>query len=486
MNFNLVEIYNGLLRFNKHILNELAEGLKHLPNLEGASKGDSLYINEDGNPTWGSSAFIPTFENAAYGIEWTKNDNDVIRIGNAKFHRELPIQNRLKGCVYNEKKISYFLNPTGWAKPLENGFVPPLDGSDGDVGVNVPQFYICVKDTGTKYQLWISDFNIDGTFTRVHPFIISHTKTMTRTREDGKEEVFSACIPKTNTMYLGGNKSSSVDAGKLQGRPRTGINYDKANEFCANRGDWITMIDYLEYCALQALCYIEYANFNNQAALNTNLTSDGFKQGGLGAGVTNLNSERWAVYNGNNPIVETYWSAEHNIGNGSTNGDVYYLSNYNADGSILATYPAVYRGILNFFGDIWAFVRDVAIINKDTNYNSVYLLKKGVNHADVTKDNINEKCYLIGEQANTNNFITEFDLQRGPYFVPNLVGTNKKFDYNYIRGNNGQDTDKSVRVLLVGGSALYGSWAGSGHFHSDWVRSTSFALVGFFTTVKLD
>lgn len=41
MNFNLVEMYNGLLRFNKHILNELAEGLKHLPNLDGVSKGDS-------------------------------------------------------------------------------------------------------------------------------------------------------------------------------------------------------------------------------------------------------------------------------------------------------------------------------------------------------------------------------------------------------------------------------------------------------------
>lgn len=53
MNFNLVEMYNGLLRFNKHILNELAEGLKHLPNLEGAVKGDSLYINEQGNPVWG-------------------------------------------------------------------------------------------------------------------------------------------------------------------------------------------------------------------------------------------------------------------------------------------------------------------------------------------------------------------------------------------------------------------------------------------------
>lgn len=52
MNFNLVEMYNGLLRFNKHILNELAEGLKHLPNLDGVSKRDSLIINEQGNPAW--------------------------------------------------------------------------------------------------------------------------------------------------------------------------------------------------------------------------------------------------------------------------------------------------------------------------------------------------------------------------------------------------------------------------------------------------
>lgn len=264
----------------------------------------------------GSTAFIPTFENAAYGIEWTKDDNDIIRIGNAKFHRELPIQNRLKGCVYNEKKISYFLNPTGWAKPLENGLVPPLDGSDGDVGVRVPEFYMCVKDTGTKYQLWISDFNIDG------------------------------------------------------------------------------------------------SNF--------------------------------------------------------------------------ATYPAVYRGILNFFGDIWTFIRDVAIINKDTNYNSVYLLKKGVNHSDITKDNIQDKCYFIGDQLSANNFITEFNFKFGPYFVPNKVGTNKKADYNWKRGDDGQDTDKAVRVLLLGGYADDGSRADSGSFSSGWVRSDSSARVGFFTTVKLD
>lgn len=113
-------------------------------------------------------------------------------------------------------------------------------------------------------------------------------------------------------------------------------------------------------------------------------------------------------------------------------------------------------------------------------------LKKGVNHSDVTKDNVNEKCYLIGHQANTSNFITEFDFRFGSYFIPNKVGSNKKADYNWIRGNNGQDTDKAVHVLRLGGDASHGSAAGSGGFTSYWVRSDFSASGGFFTTVKLD
>lgn len=113
-------------------------------------------------------------------------------------------------------------------------------------------------------------------------------------------------------------------------------------------------------------------------------------------------------------------------------------------------------------------------------------LKKGVNHSDITIGNIQDKCYFIGDQANTDNFITEFDFRFGPYFVPNKVGTNKKADYNWKRGNNGQDTDKAVRTLLLGGHAAAGSQAGSGGFYFGWVRSDSATHVGFFTTVKLD
>ncbi len=110
MNFNLVEMYNGLLRFNKHILNELAEGLKHLPNLDGVFKGDSLIINEQGNPAWGSAAFIPTFENAAYGIEWTKDDNDIIRIGNVDYTNNTELEQDVKVITQKHNELAETVN----------------------------------------------------------------------------------------------------------------------------------------------------------------------------------------------------------------------------------------------------------------------------------------------------------------------------------------------------------------------------------------
>lgn len=61
-----------------------------------------------------------------------------------------------------------------------------------------------------------------------------------------------------------------------------------------------------------------------------------------------------------------------------------------------------------------------------------------------------------------------------------------KIDLKVVSSNDGQDIDKAVRVLLLGGRATNGSGAGSGHFDSSWVLSDSGAHVGFFTTVKLD
>lgn len=66
-------MYNGLLRFNKHILNELAEGLKHLPNLYGVSKGDSLIINEQGNPAWGGAHYDSSAGSSFFYSNWVRS-----------------------------------------------------------------------------------------------------------------------------------------------------------------------------------------------------------------------------------------------------------------------------------------------------------------------------------------------------------------------------------------------------------------------------
>lgn len=96
---------------------------------------------------------------------------------------------------------------------------------------------------------------------------------------------------------------------------------------------------------------------------------------------------------------------------------------------------------------------------------------------------------IINEQGNTN--LTSEGFKQGGLGagVTNLVldkWTAKKADYNSKRGSDGQDTDKAVCVLLLGGRADHGSDTGSDSFYSSWVRSGSGAYVGFFTTVKLD
>lgn len=67
-----------------------------------------------------------------------------------------------------------------------------------------------------------------------------------------------------------------------------------------------------------------------------------------------------------------------------------------------------------------------------------------------------------------------------------LLRFNKHILNELAGGNNGQDTDKAIRVLLLGGLGDLGSKAGSGSFYSHLVRSDYATYYGFFTTVKLD
>lgn len=98
------------------------------------------------------------------------------------------------------------------------------------------------------------------------------------------------------------------------------------------------------------LFVIEYANLNCQADYNAQPDANGYKQGGLGAGVTTMTSANWNTYNGYYPVVPC--GATNSLGNAS---GVVEKSIDNGAGIAYTFKVPSYRGIENPFGHIWSW-----------------------------------------------------------------------------------------------------------------------------------
>ena len=64
--------------------------------------------------------------------------------------------------------------------------------------------------------------------------------------------------------------------------------------YARNAGSELLCYEYYKWI-IYWLFVIEYATFNSQATYNAALTSDGYHQGGLGAGISNMSD--WDMYN---------------------------------------------------------------------------------------------------------------------------------------------------------------------------------------------
>ena len=364
------------------------------------------------------------FDNA-YGIEWVKGSNVCTRIGNMKLHKTCPIQNRLRGCLHSGKNILHWLNPDGWGLPMDNGEIPVLDGSMGDVGVAMPlEYFVKIIDLKDKYQIWISDENIDGDWIRISPCIYSPHCALTRINSAGKEEVFNACIKKDDESHIGGDKNED-NKDNLHGRPRTIQSLNQAIEFCKNRGNGIKIIDYLHYAALQLLFYIEYATFDFKKPVDKELTQDGFKQGGLGIGISCLHEVvEEGIYC---PYLYTYFCIESNVGNNNFCNKPFNIEFENNGKHIYSTYPCYFHGI-HFIGDLSILIGDILRIGdiKGRDCFKLYKLKKDIdiNNIDINNININniEEKYdyinTFGSKSANSLYVTEFNLNNGLYFMP--------------------------------------------------------------------
>jgi hypothetical protein len=276
--------------------------------------------------------------------------------------------------------------------------------------------------------------------------------------------------------YRGGNNQSAWDGTyrSLLGRPTTVKNRTQFRAAARLRGagaQW-NCNDYNAYKDVAWLYYIEYANLNSQAIFNAQSDANGYKQGGLGNGVTTLSNEQWNTLNSYYPFVP----CGHTDSLGNASGEVAYDVDINGDSSTVVTvYANRYRGIENPFGHVWKWTDGINIEVKtdvDGGTSKVYVADNPANYVDNGYDNYG----MCGLEARTNGYAKEMIFGDFGDIIPALVGggsTAYWCDYHYT-----SVTSSSLRGVLFGGLAYLGASAGFGCASSHYAPSSTGAYFG--------
>ena len=107
----------------------------------------------------------PTFPyDYYYGIEWDSNvaSSACTRIGRPELHVSLPIQSKMRRCVLRDNgTVAYYLHANDSTK-RDTGAAAKLDGTDGQVMVEIPAHYRKFEVDGTKFRCLLSEHALPG------------------------------------------------------------------------------------------------------------------------------------------------------------------------------------------------------------------------------------------------------------------------------------------------------------------------------------
>ena len=419
----------------------------------------------------------------AYGVQWdtTKSTPDCTRIGNPELHRTLPIQESLKGCIFKDGEVKYYLDPTDWTKKADGSGDALLDGTDGDVMVHHMKFYGFSEADGNLRRVWISTFRISDDWQEIPEGVVSAYRLTTDASDSSK--ILGRSVVNTTTAFRGGGNRSAndtyLDTDPFRsdlGKPRTNISRSTFRTYARNNN--LELLDYETYkWVFFWLPVIEYSTFDMQRAFNANLTTGGLHQGGLGPGVTNCDWNKWGSFNGQCPIVPCGYTNE--FGNQSGVKDYTFPVIDNVTNPATSIQVNRYRGIEQPFGDVWTNLDGVI---------SQYLTTDTLRHYYTTddpekySDSDVSQMRQIATVATTSDYVKEFVLDNHGEIVPlSFQGnpTQYKCDYHW------DNTDGSLHTLVVGGVAHYGARAGLSCLGSSNGVGGAWTIVGFRASKKI-
>ena len=396
-----------------------------------------------------------------YGVSWseTSSNPDCTRIGNMDMHRSLPIQSMMKGYLYfkdgNPLCRMLKLNDS-WTK-CENYSAGGwrdvdtlLEDNNINVMIKIPEFW------------WIDDYTES---TETHNLkICPHAKPGWYHHKEAYVSAYEGYID-GNYYRSSKNKIPSVNFTRSAVRPKARAN---------GLGNSWNIYTYNEHRAICHLFLVEYATRNSQKAVNTALTVEGFRQGGLGSGCTTGT----VTINGATTYSFIPTGSSDSLGSGS--GEVTVtIQQTDSSGSNTTTTTRKcnrYRGIENPFGHVWKHTDDVISVYI-SGYGARFWYKcDSPDHFGDSISNDNPYYKNIAANAVVTGYKTKIVTTSTCDFF--ALSCNNGSETTYWCDYNWDNTDGSLHCLLIGGGSDDGGRAGLFTLYSSVEVGASAAYLG--------
>lgn len=396
-----------------------------------------------------------------YGVSWseTSSSPDCTRIGNMDMHRTLPIQSMMKPFVitnYRHQSPENIL-------PIDDNFSKSFYSTESNTQWEV------VFSLGTDIMIRIPEFWYTDEYvpsSKTHNLkICLHAKPGWYHHKEAYVGAYELC----ETSPSSGKVCSAKGLIPLVGRTREVLRKAVRGNGFDGEAKW-NLYTYEEHRAICHLFLVEYATRNSQKAVNTELTPEGFRQGGLGSGCTTgtatINgAQTWS-------FIPTGSSDSLGSGSGEVTVTIQQTDSSGSNTSTITRKCNRYRGIENPFGHIWKHTDDVISVYGN-GHRTWYKSVKPNQFA--TNKNTSYKPFCASTMVSS-GYKTE--IKATPtcdFFATSISGgseTTYWCDYNW------DNTDTSEHCLLIGGYSDCGGQAGLFSLNSNSGVGLSDAAVG--------
>lgn len=389
-------------------------------------------------PAWED---IPDLEERyAYGVEWdtASSSPDGVRVGNMQLHRELPIQSKMRRCLLDRDGgvKEYLDNELSWG------------GSYLDYAVmtEMPEHWYKLYFNGTKFRMMLSEIPLPG-YKHVDKFYIStYEARMYRTDNLLCSAAGASKLSDPNSIHFrGGDNTAEWDDTyrSLLGCPVTYLTRDQFRQAARKRGSGWEMYTYGAHKTLFWLFAVEYATLNSQKPFNAQKDANGFSQGGLGEGASQMTD--WINFNNANPLIPCGYTNE--FGNGS--GEKAYVVKNASDGTHATLMANRYRGIENPFGHVWKYTdgANIQVTTGDAGLSILWTTDDPSNFSDTSYTGYDKK----GNICRTSGYAKKMLLGENGDIIPTEVdGSSSTYWCDYYRTTI---TIDGIFVVLAGSSA---------------------------------